>query len=164
MIVTSLLGHHSASVYVPPVDFYFTKGERHNVSRNVEGLNYRVDMKPVRSVRPWHSTSQAVETGLVLLPFPIEHRYRGVELTARIEGVGRIVFAGVAYDSLSTAGGAARTSVAGQFPGRGIPQTNGWTFRQYQSFDGTLRSLDDLRRELYERKVINLPGSRASGR
>jgi len=114
---------------------------------------------------PWrHITlDQLVTAGLIHLPFPIEHRYRGVGVVARIEGVGRIVFNGVAYDSLSTAGGVARKSVAGSFPGRDIPQTNGWTFWQCRGSDGRLLALDELRRELFERKVVNLSESRRSG-
>ena len=65
---------------------------------------------------------------LVRLPFGLEHRYRGVELKAPIENASRIAFDGVTYDSLSTAGGVARNSVAGPLPGRDILQTNGWTF------------------------------------
>jgi hypothetical protein len=114
---------------------------------------------------PWRHVSldQLVDAGLIQLPFAIEHRYRGIELVARIEGVGRIVFNGVPYDSLSTAGGVARNSVAGPFPGRDIPQTNGWTFWQCRRPAGQLVPLDDLRRELYERKVINLPGTEDQG-
>jgi hypothetical protein len=114
---------------------------------------------------PWRHVTldQLVEADLVHLPFAIEHRYRGVGLVARIEGVSRIVFNGVAYDSLSTAGGVARKSVAGSFPGREIPQTNGWTFWQCRGSDGRLRALDELRRELFERKVVNLSESRRSG-
>jgi hypothetical protein len=69
----------------------------------------------------------------------------------------------VTYDSLSTAGGVARNSVAGPFQGRDIPQTNGWTFWQFRRSDGRLVALDDLRREFYERKIINLRGDRLSG-
>ena len=114
---------------------------------------------------PWrHVTlAQLVDAGLIRLPFPIEHLYRGVGLVARIEGVSRIVFNGAAYDSLSTAGGVARKSVAGSFPGRDIPQTNGWTFWQCRGADGRILALDDLRRELFERKVVNLSESRRSG-
>lgn len=90
------------------------------------------------------------------------HRYRGVELVARIESASRIVFGGQPYDSLSTAGGVARKSIAGSFPGRDIQQTNGWMFWQYRAGDDRLSTLDDLRRELYERKVINLPSERRS--
>jgi hypothetical protein len=97
------------------------------------------------------------------LPFAVEHHYRGVDLVARIESVARIVFNGNPYDSLSTAGGVARNSVAGPFPGRAIPQTNGWTFWQVRRPDGRLVPLDELRRELYERKVVNPPGDRRSG-
>jgi hypothetical protein len=99
----------------------------------------------------------------VTIPFRLEHRYRGVELAARIEGSDRIVFNGSTYDSLSTAGGVARNSVAGPFPGRDIPQTNGWTFWQCRRADGMVVALDDLRRELYEQKVITLPEGRRSG-
>jgi len=111
---------------------------------------------------PWRHVTlrQLISTGLVRVPFDIEHRYRGVQLAARIEDSSRIVFQGTAYDSLSTAGGVARRSIAGPFPGRDIPQTNGWTFWQFRGSDGTLRVLDDLRRELHERKVVNLSDGR----
>jgi hypothetical protein len=125
----------------------------------------QVVAKVVGEGTPWRHVTldQLIDAELVRLPFEIEHRYRGVELAARIEGSGRIVFNAVAYDSLSTAGGVARKSVAGAFPGRDIPQTNGWTFWQCRGSDGRLLALDDLRREFYERKVINLPGDRRSG-
>jgi hypothetical protein len=70
------------------------------------------------------------------------------------------VFQENTYDSLSTTGGVARKSVAGPFPGRDIPQTNGWTFWEYRGPDGGLRVLDDLRRAVHDGKVISL----ASGR
>jgi hypothetical protein len=107
---------------------------------------------------PWrHVTLEhLINASLIRVPFPIEHRFRGVEITARIEGAARITLHGVAYDSLSTAGGVARKSVAGPYPGRDIPQTNGWTFWQFRGPDGTLHTLDDLRRELHERKVVDL--------
>jgi hypothetical protein len=113
---------------------------------------------------PWRHVTleQLIDASLIRLPFAIEHRYRGVELVARIESANRIVFGGQPFDSLSTAGGVARKSVAGSFPGRDIPQTNGWTFWQYRATDGRLLTLDDLRRELYEGKVINLPSERRS--
>ena len=74
------------------------------------------------------------------------------------------MFTGNAYDSLSTAGGVARKSVVGSPPGRDFPQTNGWIFWQFRGPDGTLRVLDDLRREFHERKVVSLvDGRRAEG-
>jgi hypothetical protein len=114
---------------------------------------------------PWRGVSlgQLITGGLVRVPFDIEHRYRGTNLSARIEDADRIVFDGAVYDSLSTAGGVARKSVAGPFPGRDIPQTNGWTFWEYRSTDGTRHPLDDLRRELYERKVVSLADGRRTG-
>jgi hypothetical protein len=114
---------------------------------------------------PWRGVSlrQLIEEGLVRVPFEIEHRYRGSNLTALIEDADRIVFDGAVYDSLSTAGGVARKSVAGPFPGRDIPQTNGWTFWEYRSPDGALRPLDNLRRELHGRKVVSLVDGRRTG-
>ena len=114
---------------------------------------------------PWRGVSlrQLITGGLVRVPFDIEHRYRGTNLSARIEDADRIVFDGAVYDSLSTAGGVARKSVAGPIPGRDIPQTNGWTFWEYRSPDGTRHPLDDLRRELYERKVVSLADGRRIG-
>jgi hypothetical protein len=114
---------------------------------------------------PWRRVSleQLISAGLVRLPLEIEHRFRGTHLTARIEVVDRIVFDGAVYDSLSTAGGMARKSVSGSPPGRDYPQTNGWTFWEYRSPDGTLHPLDDLRRELYERKVVSLGDARRTG-
>jgi hypothetical protein len=111
---------------------------------------------------PWrHVTLEhLINAGLIRVPFPIEHRFRGVEVTARIEGLSRIVFDGIAYDSLSTAGGVARKSVAGPYPGRDIPQTNGWTFWQFRGADGVQHALDHLRREFHERKVVDLKGGR----
>jgi hypothetical protein len=97
------------------------------------------------------------------VPFEIEHRFRGTNLSARIEEAERIVFAGAVYDSLSMAGGMARTSVVGQYPGRDYPQTNGWTFWEYRGPDGKLHPLDDLRRELHEHKVVSLGDVRRTG-
>lgn len=118
--------------------------------------------KALGSGTPWRHVSLAdvIAAGLIRIPFEIEHRYRGADLRARIEGPSRIVFQENAYDSLSTAGGVARKSIAGPFPGRDIPQTNGWTFWEYRGPDGGLRVLDDLRRAVYDGKVISL----ASGR
>jgi hypothetical protein len=121
--------------------------------------------KATGSGTPWHGVSLAdvIAAGLIRMPFDIEHRYRGVELRARIEGPDRIVFAGEAYDSLSTAGGVARKSVAGPFPGRDIPQTNGWTFWEYRGPDESLHQLDSLRRAVYDGKVISLASGRRAG-
>ena len=121
--------------------------------------------KAAGSGTPWRhvSLTDVIAAGLIRLPFDIEHRYRGVELRARIEGPDRVIFAGEAYDSLSTAGGVARKSVAGSFPGRDIPQTNGWTFWEYRGPDGSLHELDSLRRAVYDGKVINLASGRRAG-
>jgi hypothetical protein len=123
------------------------------------------DAKATGDGTPWRHVTldHLIDGGIVRVPFAIEHRYQGVDLVARIESASRIVFNGVAYDSLSTAGGVARKSVAGPFPGREIPQTNGWTFWQCQGSGGRLIALDDLRRESHESKVVNLASGRRSG-
>jgi hypothetical protein len=114
---------------------------------------------------PWRNITLAhvIGAGLIRVPFDIEHRYRGVDLHARIEGPGRIVYEGQPYDSLSTAGGIARRSVKGAPADRAYPQTNGWTFWQYRRSDGPLGFLDDLRRELFERKVVSFASGRQTG-
>jgi hypothetical protein len=114
--------------------------------------------KETGSGTPWRRVTldDLINAGLIRVPFDVEHRYRGAQLAARIESSNRVVFQGTACDSLSTAGGVARKSIAGPFPGRDIPQTNGWTFWQFRGSDGTLHLLDDLRRELHERKVVTL--------
>ncbi len=114
---------------------------------------------------PWRGVSldQLIDAGLVRAPLDLEHRYKGAELTARIEGASRVVFAGQPYDSLSLAGGMARKSIVGSPPGRDYPQTNGWTFWQYRRTDGTLGLLDDLRREFHERKIVSLVDARRTG-
>ena len=114
---------------------------------------------------PWrHVTlAQLIDAGMVRVPFGVEHRYLGTQLDAVIEGPSRVVFEGVAYESLSLAGGMARKSVAGSPTGRAYPQTNGWTFWQYRQPDGALRSVDGLRQDLYQRKVVNLDEARRAG-
>ncbi len=118
--------------------------------------------KAVGDGTPWrHVTlAQLIEAGMIRLPFDIGHRYLGTDLAARIEAVDRIVFEGSAYDSLSTAGGMARASVPGSPTSKKVPQTNGWTFWEYSGTDGSSQPLDSLRRELFERKVVSLPGRR----
>jgi hypothetical protein len=121
--------------------------------------------KATGSGTPWRRVTLAdvIAAGLIRLPFEIEHRYRDVELRARIDEPSRIVFDGQPYDSLSTAGGVARNSVAGPFPGRVIQQTNGWTFWEYRGPDGSLHELDSLRRAVHDGKVISLASGRRAG-
>ncbi len=92
-----------------------------------------------------------IGSGLVRPPLEIERDYRGVHLTAVIDQNGKVVFAGQAYESLSTAGGMARLSVIGGRPDRPYPQTNGWQFWQYRDENGELREIDALRQRYLER-------------
>jgi hypothetical protein len=114
---------------------------------------------------PWRQVTlgQLVDVGLVRLPLDIEHKYKGTLLRARIEAVDRIIFAGATYDSLSIAGGMGRLSVVGPTPGHPYPPTNGWTFWEYLTADGSRRQLDTLRRDVHERNVVSLTASRRTG-
>jgi len=121
--------------------------------------------KAVGDGTPWRQVTlgHLINAGLVRVPLDIERQYRGTELRARIEGADRIVFGAAAYDSLSTAGGMGRKTIVGETPGRPYPQTNGWTFWQYRAGDGTLHPLDELRRDLFERKVVSIDDGRRTG-
>jgi predicted type IV restriction endonuclease len=92
-----------------------------------------------------------IATGLVRPPLEVERDYKGVHVTAVIEQNGKVVFAGEAYDSLSTAGGMARKQVVGAPPDRPYPQTNGWQFWQYRDENGELHAVEQLRKRYLER-------------
>lgn len=98
-----------------------------------------------------------VEAGLIRPPLEVEREYRGVRLTAGIRQGGKVLFAGEAYDSLSTAGGMARKMVIGAPKDRPYPQTNGWQFWQYCDGNGELQEIDQLRR----RYLARAPGKGA---
>jgi hypothetical protein len=92
-----------------------------------------------------------IRVGLIKGPLEVERDYKGVHLTAVVEGNGKVVFGGETYDSLSTAAGMARKSVVGAPPDRPYPQTNGWQFWQFRDEHGELKTLDDLRQRFLAR-------------
>jgi hypothetical protein len=89
--------------------------------------------------------------GLIKAPLELEREYKGAHLTAVVEQNGKVMFAGEAYDSLSTAGGMARKQVIGAPLDRPYPQTNGWTFWQYRDDKGDLHEIEVLRKSYLER-------------
>jgi len=89
-----------------------------------------------------------IEAGLVRPPLDLLCTYKGKEVRARIEPDGSVRFGSDTVDSLSTAAGMARVSVAGKFPGRRYPQTNGWDFWHFRDETGKLRPIDHLRQQL----------------
>jgi len=94
-----------------------------------------------------------IAAGLIKTPLQLERNYKGVKLTASIEPDGTVSFGGESFDSLSTAGGMARKTVIGAPPDRPYPQTNGWTFWQFQDpRTGELRDMDSLRVEFLASK------------
>jgi Restriction Enzyme Adenine Methylase Associated len=100
-----------------------------------------------------------IEAGLIRPPLDLMKRYKGRQLSARIEHDGRVSSVGETYDSLSTAAGMARKSVVGAPPGRKYPQTNGWTFWQFRDEDGQVRDLTVLRERFVARGAGGLLGS-----
>jgi len=119
----------------------------------------------VRSVKPSTddqplSLAALIETGAIVPPLAIEHRFRDRVVTATIEGPRRVVLDGVAFDSLSTAAGVARQTESGADPASRPPATNGWTFWRYHLQDGSTRQLDALRREASARGVARIDGAR----
>jgi len=90
-----------------------------------------------------------IKAGRIMPPFALEAEYKGRKFTASIQADGTVLFAGTAYNSLSTAAGMARATVTKQPPGRKYPQTNGWTFWKFRDPEtGRLCSTDVLRKRL----------------
>jgi hypothetical protein len=88
---------------------------------------------------------ELARAGLLTLPVTIEARYKGRELSARIETDGQVWFEGSRYASLSTAAAVARGSVIGRRADGRMPPTNGWSFWRIRSADGSLRPLSAIR-------------------
>jgi Restriction Enzyme Adenine Methylase Associated len=102
---------------------------------------------------PWGKVTlgDIISSGLLRPPVDLYRRYKGHDLTARIERDGLVSFGGRTYGSLSTAAQHARRSVIGEDQ---RAQTNGWTFWRYRDKSGDFREhLDDLRRRLWESKA-----------
>jgi hypothetical protein len=81
-----------------------------------------------------------IQAGIIKAPAQIFAVYKGKHITATLTAGGEIELAGKRYDSVSTAGNAAKISVSG-----GEPSTNGWEFWRGRSPDGTEYRLIELR-------------------
>lgn len=87
-----------------------------------------------------------IDAGLIHPPLSLGCTYKGVRLDATVEADGSVRHAGNTYDSLSSAGAAAKGAVVG---GGKTPATNGWDFWRYRdSVTGELRPIGDLRQKL----------------
>lgn len=94
------------------------------------------------------SVQDLIDAGLIAPPLLLECTYKGVKLTAEINGQGKVVFDGKEYASLSMAGGMARKTVIGAPADRPYPSTNGWTFWCCRDQGtGELVAVDRLRQE-----------------
>jgi len=92
-----------------------------------------------------------ISSGLLRPPVDLHRRYKGRDLTARIERDGLVSFGGRTYGSLSTAAQHARRTVIGEDQ---RAQTNGWTFWRYRDESGELVEMDRLRGRLWESKPV----------
>jgi hypothetical protein len=102
------------------------------------------------------SLQDLIGAGIIRPPLELEKLYLHHKLSARVEADGQVTFAGQSYDSLSTAGGAARASVPGSPTDRERPQTNGWTFWRFRDTDGRLKAIDELRQRYRARTSANV--------
>lgn len=80
-------------------------------------------------------------------PLGLQRSYKGQEFNARVEANGSVSFGGDAYDTLSSAAGAARATVIGKKSDGSLPATNGWTFWRFVCDDGKKQEVDHLRQE-----------------
>ena len=101
---------------------------------------------------PWGGVTlgDIISSGLLRPPVDLSRRYKGHDLTARIELDGRVGFGGTVYGSLSVAAQHARRTVIGSDK---RAQTNGWTFWRFRDAAGELRELDTLRQRLWESRT-----------
>jgi Restriction Enzyme Adenine Methylase Associated/Type I restriction enzyme R protein N terminus (HSDR_N) len=101
---------------------------------------------------PWGTVTlgDIISSGSLRPPVDLFRKYKGHDLTARIERDGRVSFGGHLYGSLSVAAQMARRTVIGEDQ---RAQTNGWTFWKYRDEGGELHELDVLRHRLWESKA-----------
>lgn len=101
------------------------------------------------------SIQMLIQEGILRPPVDLKRRYKGRDLTARIESDGSVACQGKSYNSLSVAAGAARAVIIGMRPDGQYPPTNGWSFWTFLNSHGKHRPIDDLRQEfLKHRKAI----------
>jgi len=72
-------------------------------------------------------------------------KYKGYNYEASVEADGSIMFDGVSYPSLSSAGSAARQDACSKLGITRQLQTNGWAFWHYEDANGKRKPLNDLR-------------------
>ncbi|MBI1850191.1 MAG: type I restriction enzyme HsdR N-terminal domain-containing protein [Planctomycetes bacterium] len=125
---------------------------RTSLARVVAQFDFPVEAEPPGkapvgkpSPRTDVTPADLIRARLISPPLALVRKYKGTELTARIESNGTVTFAGKSYSSLSMAAGVARTSAGMKSPGRSYPQTNGWSFWQFHDADGALKEIDVLR-------------------
>jgi hypothetical protein len=91
------------------------------------------------------STTELIASGLVKPPMQLEHNRGDHRLIAQLESDGRITWQGNAYSSLSSAGGAALTSIIGRNAKGAKRVTDGWEFWCFRDAEGSLKAIGDLR-------------------
>jgi len=92
--------------------------------------------------------SGLIDAGVIDTPFEIERRYDDQRLTAQVEADGSVSCMGRNFGTLSSAASFARSTCpdAPATPGSRKLPSNGWSFWQYRSRNGELRTMRHLRR------------------
>lgn len=98
--------------------------------------------RPRKPRRPPSPLVALIREAGIAVPLEIHADYRGARAVAEILRDGRVGFDGRSFDSLSSAGSAARMKLG--YRGSGHASTNGWTFWQFTR-DGVTLPLATLR-------------------
>lgn len=103
-----------------------------------------------------------IQAGLIRAPLELRRKYLGVELRAHVQRDGRVEYAGEFFDSLSSAGSAARAAVGGVREDGKRRATNGWTFWRYELAEGREEEINEVRQRLLKQDKAK-PGKSATG-
>ncbi len=109
---------------------------------------------PRRRVSPAErkiSLVDLLERGLLSPGATLEAKYAGETHHATVLSGGDVEYAGVAYNSLSTAGGAVKEAVAGRALPASKKSTDGWDFWRIRGYGGELVKLAELRQRAVDR-------------
>jgi predicted type IV restriction endonuclease len=102
------------------------------------------------------SVADLIAAGLIKPPLALFRKYRGREVTARIEADGQVTCQGQRFATPSAAGGAARYAAMGSPRGQRHPATNGWSFWQFRDAGGEARELGELREQHLRRGHLRI--------
>jgi len=123
---------------------------------NLSDIKVPVVEKGSRRMTTTVSLALLISRGLITPPLLIERTFKGRRLTALVEKDGQVKWEGTAYATPSGAARAAVSSTDTPDQERKSPETNGWSFWQFEDQDGLLREIDVLRQRYIDpTKVVN---------